>query len=525
MKFDMRIYVLVSSFDPLTVWLCREGFGRFSGSRFSMTEEDRGNNYVHLTNVAVQKGGQGYDDDSGGKWDIRSIKLHIASTRGRQAAESMMVSIQDAILKSLLSVQDIMVNDETSFALYGFDIMLDSDLRAWVIEVNACPSLTANTPHDYYLKYCMLSDAMAIIDPDGSRARRENQVGCWDVLYRGDKVVVGVGGIGRRPLMSVVEELQRDFTGVAAADAGRDKDVRLIGNLDYLWREKQNSQSCNPSGRVKPTTSGNSAAPGNNQLSAPSRSACAAWLEQSLPQDMYLFDRFLAGYADYPFARSAQTCHVMAAPAFTSSADANMGGDSMFSAQAPTAAAASSPGPSVEPASPLDADTASPVIAPAGNCVFGVAPRVDAQNNARAGAAGSSTAASSNAKPQNNAKKPSPNQRQSIEDASIPNGLAIASSVIPSILASLPPYSTSPLLLPLPSCARPASALPLYTQGPRIHANLPMSVALVDAASAPVSALAQYSLLGSHNDRLVQLPYMYAAIDVRYRIMLCLVCQ
>lgn len=69
-KFDLRLYVLVTSFSPLVVYLYRSGFARFSCSRFSMRSSDLENVAIHLTNVAVQKSQDNYDEKSGGKWDL-----------------------------------------------------------------------------------------------------------------------------------------------------------------------------------------------------------------------------------------------------------------------------------------------------------------------------------------------------------------------------------------------------------------------------------------------------------------------
>ena len=51
----MRIYVLVTSVNPLEVFLYKEGFGRFSTMPFSLDPSDKGNKYIHLTNVSIQK--------------------------------------------------------------------------------------------------------------------------------------------------------------------------------------------------------------------------------------------------------------------------------------------------------------------------------------------------------------------------------------------------------------------------------------------------------------------------------------
>ena len=62
-----------------------------------------------------------------------------------------------------------MINDKHCFELYGYDLIIDSDLRPWLLEVNASPSLTANTNEDYLMKTEMLHGMLDVVDMDKVR--------------------------------------------------------------------------------------------------------------------------------------------------------------------------------------------------------------------------------------------------------------------------------------------------------------------------------------------------------------------
>jgi len=175
----------------MTVYLHRGGFARFSNSRYSSLASDMSNQFVHLTNVAVQKVSDNYNKETGGKWDLRGLKLYLMSRFGVQACDKLFRDIQDIVLLSLLSVQKTMINDKHCFELYGYDIMIDDQLKPWLIEVNASPSLGANTSDDYNLKFGMLNDLLDIVDLEKRMSGDETQVGGFDLIYKGEEIDKG----------------------------------------------------------------------------------------------------------------------------------------------------------------------------------------------------------------------------------------------------------------------------------------------------------------------------------------------
>ena len=58
----------------------------------------------------------------------------------------------------------MLINDKHFFELYGFEVLFDSQLRPWLLEINASPSMTGNTPHDIELNMDLLDDVFTILD-------------------------------------------------------------------------------------------------------------------------------------------------------------------------------------------------------------------------------------------------------------------------------------------------------------------------------------------------------------------------
>ncbi|XP_045385435.1 probable tubulin polyglutamylase TTLL9 [Lemur catta] len=165
-KFDLRVYVLVMSMSAgCLLW---SGHGRHN---------------VHLTNVAVQKTSPDYHPKKGCKWMLQRFRQYLASKHGPKAVETLFSDMDNIFVKSLQSVQKVIISDKHCFELYGYDILIDQDLKPWLLEVNASPSLTASSQEDYELKTCLLEDTLHVVDMEARLTGREKRVGGFDLMW------------------------------------------------------------------------------------------------------------------------------------------------------------------------------------------------------------------------------------------------------------------------------------------------------------------------------------------------------
>ena len=59
-KFDLKIMCLITSYDPLMVYLYDDGIVRFATENYSEDKSKLTNNYIHLTNASVNENNSKY---------------------------------------------------------------------------------------------------------------------------------------------------------------------------------------------------------------------------------------------------------------------------------------------------------------------------------------------------------------------------------------------------------------------------------------------------------------------------------
>eukprot|EP00742_Colponemidia_sp_Colp-10_P003406 GILJ01003627.1.p1 GENE.GILJ01003627.1~~GILJ01003627.1.p1 ORF type:complete len:790 (+),score=95.75 GILJ01003627.1:266-2371(+) len=175
-KFDLRIYVLVSSFDPLRIYLYEDGLTRFATEKYSTSAKTVKTRYMHLTNYSVNKKAEKFvknsnpnEDMTGSKWSLKAFKKYL--TEQNLDVEEIFERIKDVIIKTIISVEAQVVNNlnratrhrGVCFELYGFDILIDKHLKPWLLEVNVSPSLSSSSPLDRKIKHTLLSDVFNLV--------------------------------------------------------------------------------------------------------------------------------------------------------------------------------------------------------------------------------------------------------------------------------------------------------------------------------------------------------------------------
>lgn len=76
-----------------------------------------------------------YNSVHGGKWPVRTLRLYLEGTRGKARTDKLFADVTWLVVHSLRAVAPIMASDRHCFECYGYDIIIDDQLKPWMIEV------------------------------------------------------------------------------------------------------------------------------------------------------------------------------------------------------------------------------------------------------------------------------------------------------------------------------------------------------------------------------------------------------
>nr|CAD7441616.1 unnamed protein product [Timema bartmani] len=184
-KFDLRVYVLITSCDPLRIYVYNDGLARFATSRYQEpTATNTSNVFMHLTNYAVNKHSRTYiiDDQAGSKRKISTLNSWLQSKDYNVV--NLWTDIDEVIIKTIVAAHPMLrhsyhacftAHDFTyaCFELLGFDILLDNSLKPYILElwlltvlgqVNHSPSYHTDACIDRDVKEGLLTDTFQILN-------------------------------------------------------------------------------------------------------------------------------------------------------------------------------------------------------------------------------------------------------------------------------------------------------------------------------------------------------------------------
>lgn len=176
-KFDLRVYALITSIDPLRIFVYNEGLARFATSKYIEASPDTNADlYMHLTNYSVNRRNSQYDlcdnDDCGSKRKFSAINNWMR--RHNYDVDEFWLRIDDIIIKTILSAWPMLKHNyhacfpghdtiQGCFEILGFDILVDSKMKPFLLEVNHSPSFHTNELVDRQVKKPLIRDTLSLV--------------------------------------------------------------------------------------------------------------------------------------------------------------------------------------------------------------------------------------------------------------------------------------------------------------------------------------------------------------------------
>lgn len=146
-KFDIRVWVLVT--HKLEVFLFKEGHLKLSSVEYDINSI---NSYVHLTNFSVQKYNPEFSTkEIGNELSFDAFQKYLDLNYAH-----LNYSVRDKLIPDLKRIIKITMkavrhriglkNRKQCYEIFGYDFILDCNLKPFLLEVNTNPGMEESSP-------------------------------------------------------------------------------------------------------------------------------------------------------------------------------------------------------------------------------------------------------------------------------------------------------------------------------------------------------------------------------------------
>ncbi|EFA77805.1 hypothetical protein PPL_09303 [Heterostelium album PN500] len=179
-KFTLRLYVLVTSLDPLIIYIHNHGSLKFATIDFTNDKSTFNdlNMSMHITNQALNTDLSSYTfstdvnvDDVGSKWSLKAFWRYL-DNNNLYPSTLLWKNIKDVVVKTIFSAEpsvlektkELMKSDSVGFQLMGLDIDLLDNFQPIFIEANMNAQLGfAKSPFDNFNKLEFIRETFDMI--------------------------------------------------------------------------------------------------------------------------------------------------------------------------------------------------------------------------------------------------------------------------------------------------------------------------------------------------------------------------
>jgi hypothetical protein len=182
-KVTFRIYVLITSLNPLRAYIYPNGLGRICSHRFTNDLTSFQDLFAHLTNYDInkhnldeflQEKGEGMSHAGLATDGLRTDFMSVMDYLRRQGKDTDAIwhAMKRTTALTLLAADEKIASIATksvryrssTFEILGFDFLIDDELNPWILEVNHAPNLEPHTALETELKRGMIRDALHLAD-------------------------------------------------------------------------------------------------------------------------------------------------------------------------------------------------------------------------------------------------------------------------------------------------------------------------------------------------------------------------